>query len=124
VKVLLDENFPLALLRCLHKAGIEADHIITLNQRGIPDARIRERLRDEHLLFVTQDTDFLVSEPLCAAVVLVSSVRQSRPIADRVAVWLKAVLEILANPPQSRLLEVIDAGSVVPWHDAARRRRD
>jgi hypothetical protein len=120
VKVLLDENFPLALLRALRDARIEADHIITLNQRGIPDARIRERLRDEHLLFVTQDTDFLVSEPLCAAVVLVSSVRQSRPIADRVAVWLNAVQKILANPPANRLLEVTDAGAMVPWHDASR----
>jgi predicted nuclease of predicted toxin-antitoxin system len=47
VKVLLDENFPLGLLRRLRANGFAAEHIITLGWRGAPDARIRERLLDD-----------------------------------------------------------------------------
>ncbi len=45
--VLLDENFPLGLLRSLHNDGLSAEHIITLGWRGASDARIRERLQDD-----------------------------------------------------------------------------
>jgi hypothetical protein len=46
VKVLLDENFPLPLYHRLRAAGHDADHIIVLGQRGIPDSAIRpERTR-------------------------------------------------------------------------------
>jgi predicted nuclease of predicted toxin-antitoxin system len=44
LRVLLDENFPLALLRSLLKDGQEAEHIITMGWRGASDQRIRERL--------------------------------------------------------------------------------
>jgi hypothetical protein len=54
VRVLLDENFPLGLLRRLHLDGFAAEHIITLGWRGAPDARIRERLQDEQSLFLTR----------------------------------------------------------------------
>ncbi len=37
MKVLLDENFPLPLLAALRNAGIEADHLISLNMRGVAD---------------------------------------------------------------------------------------
>jgi hypothetical protein len=46
VKVLLDENFPLALPHSLHAGGRDVDHIITLGWRGASDHRIRERLSD------------------------------------------------------------------------------
>lgn len=36
MKVLLDENFPLGLLRRLHADGFAAEHIITLGWRGAP----------------------------------------------------------------------------------------
>jgi hypothetical protein len=121
VTVLLDENFPMALLRALREVGIDAEHIITLGQRGISDTEIRTRLRDEQLLFVTQDTDFLVHEPRAAAIVLVSTVRQARPIADRVAIWMNAVQQILAAPVDSRLLEISDSGQLAPWTDVPRR---
>ena len=45
--VLLDENFPLGLLRSLQTDGLSAQHIITLGWRGASDARIRERLQDD-----------------------------------------------------------------------------
>jgi uncharacterized protein DUF5615 len=47
VIVLLDENFPLGLLRNLQHDGLSAQHIITLGWRGVSDARIRERLLDD-----------------------------------------------------------------------------
>jgi len=58
VIVLLDENFPLGLLRSLQHDGLSAQHIITLGWRGASDARIRERLQDDQVVFLTQDEDF------------------------------------------------------------------
>ena len=77
--VLLDENFPLGLLRSLQTDGLSAQHIITLGWRGASDARIRERLQDDQVVFLTQDEDFLLGEASRAIVVL-SRVRQSRPL--------------------------------------------
>jgi predicted nuclease of predicted toxin-antitoxin system len=66
VKVLLDENFPLGLVRILQADGLEVEHIITLGLRGTSDARIRERLTDRELVFLTQDDDFLSGETVSA----------------------------------------------------------
>lgn len=38
MKILLDENFPLPLYHRLRAAGHDAEHIIVLGQRGIPDS--------------------------------------------------------------------------------------
>jgi predicted nuclease of predicted toxin-antitoxin system len=81
VRVLLDENFPLALLRSLQADGMETEHIITLGWRGATDDTIRERLIDADVVFLTQDDDFLFSPPTGSTVV-VSRVRQARRIAD------------------------------------------
>ncbi|MEO5822440.1 MAG: DUF5615 family PIN-like protein [Vicinamibacteraceae bacterium] len=86
MRILLDENFPLALYRTLKAAGEEVAHVITLGWRGAPDQQIRERLFDKDVLFLTQDEDFLFEEPTEAIVVL-SRVRQSRPLAERIDVW-------------------------------------
>lgn len=83
MRILLDENFPLALLRSLLSDGEKAEHIITLGWRGVSDARIRERLSDPEVLFLTQDDDFLFSEPT-RAVIVISRVRQARRIVERV----------------------------------------
>lgn len=77
MRVLLDENFPIGLLHSLSADGFVADHIITLGWRGASDARIRERLQDDQVLFLTQDEDFLFGETV-TAMVIVSRVRQSR----------------------------------------------
>jgi predicted nuclease of predicted toxin-antitoxin system len=53
VIVFLDENFPLGLLRSLQNDGLSAQHIITLGWRGASDARIRERLQDGQVVFLT-----------------------------------------------------------------------
>lgn len=59
MKILLDENFPLALLRALAADGGNVDHIITLGLRGSSDQHIREKLLDKDVLFLTHDEDFL-----------------------------------------------------------------
>ena len=86
MKILLDENFPLALYRTLTADGEDVEHIITLGWRGAPDRRIRDRLVEKHLLFLTQDEDFLFDEPT-EALVVVSRVRQARRLAERVELW-------------------------------------
>jgi predicted nuclease of predicted toxin-antitoxin system len=53
LKFLLDENFPLQLYRQLLKTGHEAEHIITLGQRGAPDAVLRDRLVAEELVLLS-----------------------------------------------------------------------
>ena len=55
---LLDENFPLPLFRRLREQGHEAEHLIVLGKRGMPDAEIRRRLESEELIFLTHDTEF------------------------------------------------------------------
>lgn len=118
--VLLDENFPLALLRALRRDGIEAEHIITLGCRGIPDAQIRERLRTEDLLFLTQDVEFLVAEPEAAALVVVSRLRQSQPLADRISLWSRAVHTLLQGPQAARVFELTETGQLSPWRSPSR----
>jgi predicted nuclease of predicted toxin-antitoxin system len=77
VKVLLDENFPLPLLGALRQAGIDTDHIISLGLRGVADQRIREMLRAEPIVFLTQDAEFLEAASPSMAPVVISRVRQS-----------------------------------------------
>jgi hypothetical protein len=114
VRALLDENFPLGLLHALRADGFTADHIITLSWRGVSDAVIRDRMRGEDALFITQDTEFLARGPSSFAMVLVSRVRQSRPIAERIAVWHRAVRELINTPRSERLFELSDDGELTP----------
>ena len=73
MKILLDENFPLALARKLREAGQEADHIILLGLRGTPDSAIVARLESEEILFLTHDEEFL-DVKLTRSAVIVSRV--------------------------------------------------
>jgi len=81
VRVLLDENFPLPLCKRLRAEGFEVEHIIELGLRAISDAKILARLREEELLFLTQDKEFLGASDRLRATILVSHVNQARPIA-------------------------------------------
>jgi hypothetical protein len=114
LKILLDENFPLALYRSLKADGEDVEHIITLGWRGAPDQRVRERLFDDGLLFLTQDEDFLFDQPTAASVV-VSRVRQSRRLAERVEIWRRAILDLKRNPRPERRFELMDDGHLLPW---------
>ena len=117
MKVLLDENFPLPLLEALLGASIDAEHMITLGLRGTADKIIRARLDAEAVLFLTQDKEFLMATMPAAGWVIVSRVKQSRTVPDRVAVWLRAVQDFLSTPVASRILELVDDGRLLPWFD-------
>jgi len=117
VRILLDENFPLALIRRLDAASHEAEHIILLGQRGIGDVAIRRRLESEQLLFLTQDEEFLSGHLRLRATVMVSRVRQGRPIAERVECWSRAIESFLARRLEEKLFEILDSGELVPWRE-------
>ena len=59
-------------------------------------------------------TKFLVAGPSEFAIVVVSRVRQSRPIADRIAIWHQAVRDLSAAPQTERLFELSDDGALIP----------
>ncbi len=83
MKVLLDENFPLPLYHRLRAAGHDAEHIIVLGQRGIPDSAIRQRLMAEELVFLTNDTEFEDLPADYRAQVVISRVPQRLPTTRR-----------------------------------------
>jgi len=120
VRFLLDENFPIGLIRALRSDGLAADHIITLGWRGASDKRIRERLQDAQIGFFTQDDDFLFGETV-AAVVVLSRVRQSRPLKERIEIWRKAGRDLAQTSGAERLFELKDEGVLLPWQDAPSR---
>ena len=119
MKILLDENFPLALVTELRGQGHEAEHIILLGLRGAPDSLIADRLNSEDLLFLTQDREFL-SRPLTRSPVIVSRVTQTLSIGTRVDVWLRAIQNYFSRDWQERLFEVFDDGKLVPWKDLSK----
>jgi hypothetical protein len=120
VKVLLDENFPLGLLRVLQDDSLTAEHIITLGMRGASDDQIRERLQDNQVLFLTHDEDFLFGQTV-PAIVVVSRVRQARPLAERIQVWRTAIRDLIEHRCPDRAFELTDDGTWVPWHEIAKR---
>jgi len=116
VKIFLDENFPVGLERRLKDDGYEVEHVITIGWRGASDGQIRERLVDADLLFLTQDEDFLFSKGPAALIVL-SRVRQTRPIRERIEIWRGTVEYLVANPPAERRFELIDDEGLVAWEE-------
>src|ERR1700679_3845548 len=96
MRILLDENFPLALLWKLQEAGHDVDHIILLGLRGATDRAIVDRLKSEDLLLLTQDTEFL-DLPSSGSRVILSRVNQSQPLSLRIEIWLKAIREYFSH---------------------------
>lgn len=115
MKILLDENFPLALYDRLRAAGHDVEHIIALGQRGLPDAVIRQRLVAEELVFLTQDTEFADLPANCRAIVIISRVSQSLPIRRRVDIWLGALDDFLQRPRAGELFDLLENGEVIAW---------
>ena len=120
MKILLDENFPPALYRSLKADGEDVEHIITRGLRGTSDQHIRERLFERDVLFLTHDEDFLFDRPTEATVVL-SRVRQSRPLVERVDVWRRAVLDLIRSPRPERRFELMDDGYPLAWEEGPGR---
>jgi len=115
VKILLDENFPLPLYHRLRTAGRDAEHIIALGQRGLPDSAIRQRLQSEDILFLTQDTEFEDLPTDYRAIVIISRVPQSLPIQQRVDLWFNALSEFLTRQPAGKLFDLLESGEIVAW---------
>ncbi|MGH7924186.1 MAG: DUF5615 family PIN-like protein [Candidatus Binatus sp.] len=120
MRILLDENFPLALLWKLQEEGHQVDHIILLGLRGAPDRAIVDRLNSEDLLLLTQDQEFLELS-LSRSRVIVSRVAPSHPISVRVEIWLKAVREYFSRDWRETRFEVFDDG-LRPWQKPPTRQ--
>jgi hypothetical protein len=102
------------LYRHLRLAGYDVEHIIVLGQRGLPDASIQERLRDEELLFLTQDADFENISDAHAGTIIISRIKQSLPIKKRTEIWLCAIEKFLVNMPTGKLFDLLETGELVP----------
>jgi Domain of unknown function (DUF5615) len=120
LKILLDENFPLALYHGLKAEGEDVAHIITLGLRGASDQNIREHLFNRDVLFLTHDEDFLFDKPTEAIVVL-SRVRQSRSLFERIEVWRRAILDLIRSPRPERRFELMDDGHLLAWEEGPGR---
>jgi hypothetical protein len=118
VRVFLDENFPLGLERQLKRDGYEVEHVITIGWRGASDDRIRQRLVDPEIIFLTQDQEFLFNSGP-TAIIVVSHVRQARPLRERIDVWRSAVETLLSSQPVERRFDLFDDGALVPWEETS-----
>jgi hypothetical protein len=115
VKILLDENFPLPLYHRLRAAGHDAEHILALGQRGIPDSIIRQRLMAEELVFLTNDTEFENLPADYRAQVVISRVPQRLPTSRRVEIWFGALEGFLKAKPAGRLFDLYETGQILAW---------
>ena len=114
MRILLDENFPLALLWKLQEEGHQVDHIILLGLRGAPDQAIIDRLNSDAVLLLTNDQEFL-ERPLSRSRVIVSRVTQSQPIDVRLEIWLRAIHDYFSRDWTEMFFEVFDDGRLRPW---------
>ena len=111
--ILLDENFPLRFYTRLRQEGFSPEHIL-LTHRGIDDRDIFIRLKQEELLFLTQDEDFVDAAPYCKASIIWSRVSQSMPIDKRVEIWLDAVKQFFSRRWNEKFFELFDDGKLHP----------
>ena len=84
------------------------------DERSDGDQQIRGRLFDKDVLFLTHDEDFLFDAPTEAIVVL-SRVRQSRSLAERVDVWRRAIVDLAQNRRPELRFESMDDGTLLAW---------
>ena len=112
--ILLDENCPVALYHRLKTAGMAVEHIIVLGQRGLPDRDIRDRLVREAIVFLTQDNEFSTARVGPGSTVILSRIRQGRPIAERVQIWFTALAAFMARPPVGQIFELTSSGEIRP----------
>jgi len=115
VKILLDENFPLSLHRRLREKSYDAEHVIVLGQRGMPDSALRERLAKEALVFLTNDTEFEQLADDVRAQVIISRLPQRLLTGQRVDIWMKALEAFLERKPEGRLFDLMPGGEIVAW---------
>jgi len=93
---------------------------ILLGQRGVPDDVIRARLEAEPLLFLTNDTEFFEQSIHHPSHVVVSRVRQTLPIEERVAIWMRALRSFLEEaPPSGSVFELLETGEIIAWRNVS-----
>lgn len=112
MRILLDENVPVALFRLLVRIGREAEHLALGAQRGSSDTVVRERLRREELLFLTRDIEFLLPPRGSISTILVSRVPQSMPLSERLEVWDKGIDDFFERRPAGLVFELVVPGVV------------
>lgn len=115
MRLLLDENFPLALYRRLRDAGQDVEHVIAIGQQGIGDDVLRSRLAREAVVFLTHDDEFADIPPDFRSQVIVSRLPQRMPIAERVEIWVAALQRFAERRPQERLFEISPASELLAW---------
>jgi len=115
LRFLLDENFPLQLYRRLLETGHQAEHVIELGQRGVPDTFLRDRLVAEELVLLTQDTEFENLPSNCSSQVIVSRVPQRLPIRERVEIWTAALGRFSRERRNEKLFDLLPSGEIVAW---------
>lgn len=115
MKILLDENFPLPLYHQLLQAGHDAEHVIALGKRGMPDSELRQRLAGEELVFLTNDTEFEDLAAECRAQVIISRLPQRLPISQRVDIWLRALEAFLERKSAGKLFDLLPDGRILAW---------
>ena len=111
--ILLDENFPLRLFTRFQQERLSAQHILLID-RGIHDKQISALLKQEELLFLTQDEDFVEAAPDCKASIIWSRVSQSMAIDARVEIWLSAVKQFFGRQWSEKFFELHDDGQLYP----------
>jgi hypothetical protein len=102
------------LYRRLLMNGYSVGHIIALGQRGLPDVSIQKRLREESLLFLTQDADFANISELSTSIIIISHVRQNLSIKKGMEIWLGAIEKFLADKPNGKLFDLLETGALIP----------
>jgi hypothetical protein len=65
-------------------------------------------------VILTQDLEVLSQTPV-HSIIVVSRVRQSRPLAERVSVWVEGIRALLGRETDDRLFELHDDGRLIPW---------
>jgi hypothetical protein len=115
VKLLLDQDFPLALCRALRGAGMEVEHVTSILGRGVSDDVLRARLGAEGLVLLTHDMEFDDIPADLPSRVVISHLPQYRPIEERVGAWCAAINALAERRPPERLFEILPWGELVAW---------
>jgi hypothetical protein len=92
---------------------------MTVSLEGLSDREIRARLDRDRVLFLTEDLEFLTADVPAVATILVSNLAPSRPLAERIDLWLGSIRRLLETEPRNCVFELTDAGQVVPARPAA-----
>jgi predicted nuclease of predicted toxin-antitoxin system len=104
VKLLLDQDFPLALCRALRGAGRQVEQVLPRGPHGLRDELVRARLETEALVFFTHDRELDDIHADFASQVVISLLPQHRPIGERVAIWRAAVDQLAERPAAGKIV--------------------